>query len=282
MGVLRSELAARDIDVDTLQDPWGRPYRFDFRTDRSYCEVVVRSSGAVYPVWKSSVDYFSVRRKRLEDALNASEAGTGWLPRTEAEFTKVVEQAGFSVDDLTDPWGHRYYVRFPEAKEYGQKLTRSTDPSAERARLVPLRRNWVRLLSAGPDVLVGTEDDFEVAAASEIVSEETRSDAAGRPSAGPSALGTGRGAVQGVVEDSSGGAPGAAIKVNDAAVKRNDEVLSGADGNTDPRHSARHLQHRGLAARIRAAIVSQVVVASGCVTTVNVVVAVGVRQKPFK
>jgi hypothetical protein len=212
---LQSELQKSGVDFNALRDPWGLPYETRFSISGSYYvteivshgehpEVTKENHGTV--VWTDRVDYFVKSRENINKVLTAHLNSGGVYPTTDAEFKNVLRKAGVDLDALRDPWGHAYHVVFEKMAQYSDRVKiQQTSSSGERVgEPVTLVRQDVRVLSAGPDGELGTQDDFQVASYSILVSAQSAKDAAAQPAPASMSLATGTGAVIGIVVDPMG------------------------------------------------------------------------------
>jgi len=79
---LNAAVLSRGLDLKSLRDPWGNPYRFSFQPSELVYQIVVQSTGHNIPrdlyepfaVWTSSIDYFEqgARKDRLRDLQTLS------------------------------------------------------------------------------------------------------------------------------------------------------------------------------------------------------------------
>ena len=92
-----------------------------------------------------------------------------------AGFKEILRKAGVDLDELRDPWGHAYSIAFQKFAQYSDRVKiQQTSSSGDRVgEPVTLVRQDVRVLSAGPDGKPGTQDDFQVASYSILVSEQS-------------------------------------------------------------------------------------------------------------
>jgi len=212
---LQAELLKSGVDFNALADPWGLPYETRFSISGSYYVTEIVSHGE-HPqvtkenhgtiVWTDRVDYFVKSRENINKVLTAHLNSGGSYPTTEAGFKEILRKAGVDLDELRDPWGHAYYVAFQKLAQYSDRVKiQQTSSSGERVgEPVTLVRQDVRVLSAGPDGKLGTQDDFQVANYSILVSAQSAKDAAPQPAPTGMSLATGTGAIVGIVVDPTG------------------------------------------------------------------------------
>ena len=213
---LQAEMLKRGVDFEALRDPWGRPYETRFLISGSYYVTQIVSPGEDEPrkkgkdtgtvVWEDRVDYFVTARQHIDRVLTAHLHAGGTYPRNEDEFKAILRQTGVNLEELRDPWGDPYYVAFKNVAAYGDRLTiRQSQVSGERlGEPVTLIRKEVRVMSAGMDKQAGTNDDFQVAGYSVLVSEQSAKDDRKIKAPVEMNLAEDTGAITGTIEDQTG------------------------------------------------------------------------------
>jgi uncharacterized protein YfaS (alpha-2-macroglobulin family) len=181
-ATFKEELRREGVDFDSLRDKRGKPYQIDFEGAGSEWLVVVKSSNTTdttdprgqyvpkeFKVWTARMDYFSEIRERIYSALTMHLQATMRAPLSEAEVFDALHRAGFTDEELRDPWGRRFQITLQSwvrntdrvsilhRAKYGEPLT----PQIERT---PVSRQFYLLTisSAGKDGRAGTADDFKV------------------------------------------------------------------------------------------------------------------------
>jgi hypothetical protein len=132
---LQAELKTRNIDLDSLRDPWGSPYSYKFEIAGANFEIHVESPGPDkrfdsqtkrswddVQEWTSRMHYFLDETADLDRALARHFAATGNFPRNDQELKPVLEEAGLTKERLLDPWGHPYYFAFPKQSRYWDRI----------------------------------------------------------------------------------------------------------------------------------------------------------------
>jgi hypothetical protein len=214
-GTLQTELSKRGLDFNELTDPWGLPYETRFSVSGSYYVTEIVSHGE-HPeskrentgtvVWTDRVDYFVKSRENINTVLTAHLNSGGAYPTNEAGFKEILRKAGVDLDELRDPWGHAYFIAFQKFAQYSDRVKiQQTSSSGDRVgEPVTLVRQDVRVLSAGPDGKPDTQDDFQVASYSILVSEQSAKDAGPQPAPAGMSLATDTGAITGIIVDPMG------------------------------------------------------------------------------
>ncbi len=130
---------------NSLNDPWGMPYKLQFGVERGNRFVTLLSAGPdkrfsteddfVAGTFRRS--YFEPVASMIRSALKTQDD----YPASETEFAKVLTNNGLLIESLRDPWGTPYRARV-------------TTQGASRL---------IRIWSAGPDRRFETLDDFSLA-----------------------------------------------------------------------------------------------------------------------
>ena len=221
---LRQVMKTKDLDPDTMLDPWGHQYRFSFETVGPHFKVFVTSAGpdGVFDSqqkpswddvqeWTCSVHYFVRETEDIERALAEHFATTKQFPQTQNEFKPILEDAHISGDRLLDPWGRTYHFTFSKRSRYWDRVNVSTyyDYTAAKEKRVtevtPITQEmaFITVSSYGPENKA--EQAFNVAEFSRVLAEQSSKDLNKKPvstTQGP--LPSGSGAITGVVTDPSG------------------------------------------------------------------------------
>ena len=223
-STLRQVMRTKDLDPDTMLDPWGHHYRFSFETAGPYFKVLVISAGpdGVFDSeqkpswddvqeWTSSVHYFVRETEDLERALAAHFATTKQFPQTEDELKSILASANITGDGLLDPWGRPYHFAFSKRSRYWDRINVSTynDYTAGKEKRVtevtPVTQEmaFLTVSSYGPEN--HAEQAFNVAEFSRVLAEQSSIDLNKKsPPTTQGPLPSGSGSITGVVTDPSG------------------------------------------------------------------------------
>lgn len=173
--------------VQSIRDPWGTALRGVFEWEHTHTTLNVISAGPNrkfeqpgdaetddFIVWQQRKLYFFQFQTELSQVLQQYLQKTGYLPMTQSEFDRALEQSGKSLKNWVDPINQRpYRVQFA-----------FRDPAEpERDRWLPIRSNkqlnqfrnqsqdgahfQIELVSNGRDKIPRTTDDFQVFSNSE-------------------------------------------------------------------------------------------------------------------
>jgi len=248
---LKRELLSDAIDIDTLRDRWGKPYKFEFGISGNYFTVEVKSGGKNrrfeqngnanvddFTIWTSKIDYFAAKRSQINAALASYFRETDRFPQKEAELKEALSRSSIDWDNLRDPWGNRYYVTFKSDSRYSDRIrmisfAQYLGETLQRTEITPVtqRINFIYLRSNGEDRKIGTQDDFEAASYSRIVAEQSANDPGPRPPTTPATLSGATGAISGNVSDANGAViPRAKIKATNKRSGQTYEASAADDG----------------------------------------------------
>ena len=221
---LRQVMKTKDLDPDTMLDPWGHHYQFSFETAGPYFKVFVISAGPDGVLdsqqrpswddvqeWTSSVHYFAREYDDLERALAEYFAATKQFPQTEDELKPILASANITGDRLLDPWGRPYHFTFSKRSRNWDRVDVSTyyDYTAAKENRVtevtPVTQEMAFLTVSSYSSENQAEQAFNVAEFSRVVAEQSSKDLNKKLTSTPQGpLPSGSGAIYGVVTDSSG------------------------------------------------------------------------------
>ena len=209
----RKLLAENGLNIGTLRDPWGTPYRALVQTFGSNRNIQIRSagpdrsfgSGDDFVVNSFQGRYFQHETAAIAHALAIASA----QPHNESEFRSLLEHDGIDIAAYRDAWGHPYKLQGTVGDTYADRRTLSTvriygGPAATRTNVTPVTRTVLTFSfrSAGPDGIEGTPDDFDVASFPIVLREESAE--AETPKSVAGATATGAGTIAGRVLDPAG------------------------------------------------------------------------------
>lgn len=248
---LKGELLEDAINIDTLRDRWGKPYRFEFGVSGNYFTVEVKSGGKDrrlepkgepgaddFTVWTSKIDYFAGARAKIDAALAAYVRETNRFPQEESQLKEALGRASIDLESVRDPWGNRYYAAFKAESRYADRVriisfAQYPDKARQRTDVTPVtqRINFIYLRSSGEDGKDGTRDDFEAANYSRVVAEQAAKDPIPEPPSTTAGFFGATGAISGTVIDANRAAiAGAAIKATDKRSGQIYEAKASDDG----------------------------------------------------
>ncbi|HEU4597802.1 MAG TPA: alpha-2-macroglobulin family protein [Pyrinomonadaceae bacterium] len=222
---LAAELRRVGLELDSLRDRWGQPYKLDFGVSATYYFISVESagpnkvfeegtnySGDDFTLWTSITDYFTEARSRVDSALDAHlRAGHGF-PQTERALREALRRSGVTPEELRDGWGRGVYATFGNQKFYADrvKVESAGRPdargAAQRTTVEPVTRtvSRVELRSKGADAKTGTADDFTIGYFTSVAGEQSADNLAAVAALPLTTFSGGTGAITGTVIDPIG------------------------------------------------------------------------------
>jgi hypothetical protein len=295
-STLRQEMKAKNVDLDTVLDPWGHRYRLTFETTGPYFRVVVASAGpdGIFDSqqtpswddvqeWTSSVHYFIAESADVERALAENFAKTKQFPQTEDELKPILAAANLLGDRLLDPWGHPYHFTFSKRSRFWDRVNVSThyDYSAAQQKRVtevtPVTQEvgYIGISSYGAENK--PEQSFEVAEFSRVLAEQSSKDLQKKvPSTVQGPLPSGAGAITGVVTDLSGAV------ISNVTVTATSQNGRSETANTDANGhylisglSVGAYEIQFIAAGFQQTVVTRVPIQMGSTTTLDATLRVG-------
>jgi hypothetical protein len=221
---LTTELTRLGVDFDSLRDPWGHAYQLSFGVDRTQFSVTVTSAGPDgrfdskaapsdddFTLATVDIDYFASTKAQLEAALTDYFRQTQVFPENLDQLREALESSGIHWDTLRDAWNHPYYATFRQEVRYSDDLSvesygQYANKNLQHTTAVPVTQtiNWIIIRSAGEDGVVGTSDDFDVAAFSRGVLAQSANEKMPVPAKGQAVLEGSGGAISGTVVDITG------------------------------------------------------------------------------
>jgi hypothetical protein len=221
---LREEMKKRSVDLDTLRDPWGNLYRYEFDVFRTDYRIQVSSAGpdGVFngnghrswddvQEWTSQVQYFTTQSEALAKALAEQYALTRTFPQNEEAFKPVLARAKLTEEQLTDPWGHPYYYTFRKQNRYSDRIdvrtyTDAAGESHRETQTTPVTQEveYLTVSSYGEGSASDLSHSFPVAEFNRVTTERSSKDIRAMDTKEQKPLAGGRGTITGVVTDPMG------------------------------------------------------------------------------
>ncbi len=291
---LKEELKREGIDIDSLRDPWGNPYRLRFYASNVHYYTTVESAGENgkfedgtensdnITVWTNQFNYFVTDRARIENALITEYQQTKRFPQNENEFKEFLKNRGVNFDSLHDPWGQRYYavfyneIRYADRStmvnyiRYGENLSKKITPVTQTIQHITIR-------SKGNDAHERTSDDFNLADYSRTLSEQSVDEPKAKfTDSLPTSYGQ-VGNVSGTVKDPNGAViSNVTIKAKHIQTSREFTTTTNDDG-TFIIHNlpVGTYEFRFEVAGFKTTVVSQVTIGQNIITALNITLDVG-------
>ncbi|MBK8810660.1 MAG: carboxypeptidase regulatory-like domain-containing protein [Acidobacteria bacterium] len=290
LPTLTAEMKGRGLDLETLRDPFGRPYRFDFYVERTNYVLAVRSDGpdgnpgiaGVLPnddfvVWTNRSDYFLATKANLIKGFNKYVAQSKTFPLNEGEMNNALAKSGFDLAGVKDAFGRPYYVR----QKSSSRLANVYRFESKKLTVVKQKILMFAVRSAGMDGIQGNFDDFDLASFSGAISEEdlnrsTLSQVASKIDRQKLA-GSRFGALGGTVFDANGAViPGSTITVTANADKSKRQVTGNAEGEfLVPDLTPGQYELRVESSYFKALVIMNISIEAGALTEIDAGLEVG-------
>lgn len=243
-----AETLGRELQIPSLSDRFGRPYRLFSDVSYSSLNISLRSSGPDgkfaenywsgtddFVVWTASLQYFKPNEERIRNIL----LDAAKQPVDEAEFKKLLAENGFNLENVLDGYGRPVYLTNREYSRYSDKVLVENvsrygeDGQTERRTVIPVTQEILEfnVRSVGRDGKENTYDDFTLATFRQIISERTKDEPKPATIDNIAFRRGGTGSISGVVKDASGAiVPGATVKAENESTGQNRTVTSGTAG----------------------------------------------------
>lgn len=241
---LKRILKTGGINFDDLRDAWGTPYAVEFKIDRKFITVALKTASADkkhgtaddFTAKEMQFEWFAKTQNALTVALNNYMRQTKNTPKTTDELQAVWNQAGFGADALRDGWNRPLYLTEENYKRNTQKVVLENIGNLDgeiqqvaRKKVVSQDTIFFSLRSAGADGAQGNGDDFDVSGFTVVISEKPLTDELALATISKSKTATSSGAITGTLFDPNGAVvPGVIV----AATNQNSaEVFSAASND---------------------------------------------------
>ena len=177
LQTLAEELRREGLDAESLRDPWGQRYSFEFDVDGRLYRITVRSSGPNksferrdaegsddFTLSTTLTDYFADTNVVIDLALAGALHESGYFPENDAELRAPRSSAGRWTSTRCATRGATGSTRTSRQARATPTGTWSSiaQESARPTTLIPVTQilRAVTLRSPGPDRQKGTVDDF--------------------------------------------------------------------------------------------------------------------------
>ena len=249
-ATLKTELAKQNINLDTLRDRWNREYRVEFDVDKRNFGIRFRSSGANgyyetgnwdnddFDVWTNEIDYFTETENRIQAVLNDYAKRTKSFPKDAEIFRRILKESGVDAAQIKDGYERAAYLTANIYSRYSDRVKienvgRIGDKTTQKTIVEPVTQEVValKLRSAGADLQEGTEDDFDLAVFSGVVSEQGKSDVKPKAQVSISVSSGAKGAIRGTIRDATGAVvPNAIVTAVDPETEQEFSAFSNDEG----------------------------------------------------
>jgi hypothetical protein len=130
-------LSAAGIDLASLRDPWGRPFRAEFYAEGDQYLLELMSDGADkrtgteddFGAPRFAWPYFEKVGEAMNRSASAYHARTGGYVRDLATLGEELRREGVDLGALRDPWGQVYSFEFGVSGAYYSIIARSSGPN---------------------------------------------------------------------------------------------------------------------------------------------------------
>jgi hypothetical protein len=232
LAALGAELRRDGLELDSMRDRWGRPFRFDFDVSGTNNVITIESGGPNkafeqrrdyasddFAVWVQMSDYFADARAGIEEALAKNMRETGSFPHAETALRDALAKSSINLDTLSDGWGRPVYATFSTRENFKGVLPavdrRRFDPTGgthRESRPATRTLNEIALRSAGPDGRAGTDDDFSLAYFTNTGAEQAAREDEPKQAEPAMTFSGGMGAITGTITDPVGAViPGVSV-----------------------------------------------------------------------
>src|SRR4029078_3676490 len=128
---LRTELRAKNFNLDSLRDPWGQSYQIAFPVNGTSFQINFITAapsnlprdGREFTVWQSSIDYFAEARFKIDTALYQHARNTNSFPTNAAALHDLLLKDEIDTNKLRDPWDRSYYFVFQTTSFYSDRVS---------------------------------------------------------------------------------------------------------------------------------------------------------------
>lgn len=249
-AMLNDELRKSDLDLDELTDRWNRKYKIEFGIAGRQLKIFFHSAGEDgifedvnnynddFYVWTSEADYFAETEKRIQKILSESINGEISFPLNETQFKSILREKDFDFDSVRDIYDQKVYLTINKYSRYADKVNIQSsakfgERQTQKTTLEPVTQQviTIKLRSNGADLKEGTDDDFDLATFSGIVTEQAKSDASPKAVVKTVLTSGAFGAVRGTITDPNGAViPGVTVTAKNAETEEEFSAESNDDG----------------------------------------------------
>ncbi len=135
-----SLLEEAGIDLRSMRDPWGNPYRLTITARRDRYEIEILSAGPDkatetnddLTAYISSYAYFDTFGKAIDKALADYLSKTGQYVTDIEQLREAMRGSGFDPDATRDPWGNLYRYEFTTDRGFFILTVTTNGPDGER------------------------------------------------------------------------------------------------------------------------------------------------------
>jgi uncharacterized protein YfaS (alpha-2-macroglobulin family) len=184
---LRRILTASGINFDELRDAWETPYQAEFRSDRNYTTLVLKTASADkkfgtaddFTAKEMRYEWFAQTQNFLTTALNNYIQQAKQTPQTTDELKAAWKQSGIDFNDLRDNLKRPLYLNSIKYNRTTEKFFYESignldgeNQQIARTKTVSQEVILFKARSVGADGVEGGYDDFDLGAFTVVFSEK--------------------------------------------------------------------------------------------------------------
>jgi len=216
---LRGILSAKGINFGELRDAWEMPYAAEFKSDRHYTTLTLKTASADkkfgteddFTAKEMRYEWFTKTQNLLTTALNNYTQQIKKIPQSTDELKAVWKQSGIDFNHLRDNWNRPLYLTSVKYNRAAQKVfyeyIGNLDGETQQVgRMKAVMQEVVlsKIRSAGADGIEGGDDDFDLGGFTVVVSEKDLNDKPPLATISKSRIAGSSGAITGTLFDPTG------------------------------------------------------------------------------
>lgn len=216
---LRQLLSANSINLDELRDAWGTPYEIQFKTDRNFVVLTLKTASADkkfgteddFTAKEMRFEWFAKTQNRLAAILNNYTQKNAKPPQTTDELKAVWKEEGVDFNNLRDGWNRPLYLTTFKHNNTTQKIVLENIGNLDgetqqvtRTKVVTQEVIFFKIRSAGADGIQGVFDDFDLGGFSVVTAEKNLDDSPSLATISKSKTTNSSGAITGTIIDPNG------------------------------------------------------------------------------
>jgi hypothetical protein len=231
LETLTAEMRKQKVDIASLKDAWGRPYRFEFEVAGRNYRTRIYSVGPNgveeqtgwrsddFEVWMNDADYFGESESAVNRVLDLEvNVKKSPFPRDDKNFTEMLQRNGLDISSIKDGYGRPVYIVGLIESRYIDK----TKVENGKTSITPATQEMMsfRLRGMGKDGVI-TSDDSDLATFSGGITEAYKGTNFAKADVRTVVFSGAKGAISGTVTDANGAVVAGATVI---ATDQNDET----------------------------------------------------------
>ncbi len=242
---LRQILSANGVNFDDLRDAWETPFQFEFKTDKNYTILTLKSASADkkfgteddFTAREMRFEWFAETQNLLTTILNNHTPQNRKLPLTADDVKLIWKRSGVDFAALRDNLNRPLYLTSIKYNRATQKVFSENIGSLDseiqqvmRTKTVSQNIILFKIRSAGADGIEGDFDDFDLGSFTIVTAEKDLNDALSPATISKSRTFNASGAITGTLFDPNGAViPGADV----TAINQNSEEVFSVVSNDE-------------------------------------------------